>query len=97
MPSPDPLDTLQQHLDRLRNGSATVAPLATWVHAQPSLCEGLPDRFQPVLHGLIDRLESGALFSQESCSFSQDALVDSLQQWIDAARASRQRSQGGPG
>jgi len=39
-----------------------------------------------VLHGLVDRLESSALFSEESCSFSQHDLLDSLQLWIDKAR-----------
>ena len=34
-----------------------------------------------------DRLESSALFSEESCSFSQKDLVDSLRMWVDKARA----------
>ena len=36
---------------------------------------------------LLDRLEAGALFSEESCSFSQKDLLDSLQLWADKARA----------
>ena len=39
-----------------------------------------------VLHDLLDRLESSALFSEESCSFSQRDLLDNLQTWIDKAR-----------
>jgi hypothetical protein len=35
--------------------------------------------------GLIDRLESSALFSEESCSFSQVDLLDSLAMWLDKA------------
>jgi len=38
-----------------------------------------------VLHQLMDRLESSALFSEESCSFSQRDLIDSLQMWADKA------------
>jgi len=33
----------------------------------------------------MDRLESSALFSEESCSFSQRDLIDSLQMWADKA------------
>ena len=39
-----------------------------------------------VLNQLLDRLESSALFSEESCSFSQRDLLDSLQTWLDKAR-----------
>ena len=46
---------------------------------------GLPARYAEVWHGLIDRLQSGALFSEESCSFSQTDLIDSLALWIDKA------------
>jgi hypothetical protein len=40
-----------------------------------------------VLLNLLDRLESSALFSEESCSFSQKDLLDNLQVWVDKARA----------
>ena len=46
----------------------------------------LPPRYGEVLLGLLDRLESSALFSEESCSFSQKDLLDSLQMWVDKAR-----------
>ena len=47
----------------------------------------LPPRYTEVLHGLLDRLEAGALFTEESCSFSHQDLADSLQLWLDKARA----------
>lgn len=53
----------------------------------PPLLAALPARYAEVLHGLLDRLESGALFSEESCSFSQKDLIDSLQMWLDKAGA----------
>ena len=34
---------------------------------------------------LLDRLEASALFDEESCSFSQKDLVDSLKLWVDKA------------
>ena len=51
------------------------------------LLAALPPRYGEVLLGLLDRLEAGALFTEESCSFSHQALVDQLQQWADKARA----------
>ena len=47
----------------------------------------LPEKFGIVLGDLLDRLEASALFSEESCSFSQKDLLDSLQLWADKAGA----------
>jgi hypothetical protein len=47
----------------------------------------LPEKFGEVLGNLLDRIEASALFSEESCSFSQKDLLDSLQLWADKARA----------
>ena len=38
-----------------------------------------------VLLNLLDRLESSALFSEESCSFSQKDLVGNLTMWVEKA------------
>jgi hypothetical protein len=46
----------------------------------------LPDKFGLVLGDLLDRMEASALFSGESCSFSQQGLFDNLQLWADKAR-----------
>jgi hypothetical protein len=51
------------------------------------LLAALPDKYTAVLHNLLDRLESSALFSEESCSFSQQDLLGSLQMWLDKAQA----------
>ena len=55
----------------------------------------LPERFGVVLGNLLDRLESSALFSEESCSFSQKDLLGGLQMWADKARAQLPNSQVG--
>jgi len=39
-----------------------------------------------VLLNLLDRLESSALFSEESCSFSQKDLVANLTMWAEKAQ-----------
>jgi hypothetical protein len=47
-----------------------------------------------VLHALLDRLESSALFAEESCSFSQTDLLDSLQLWLDKAQLQLEKERG---
>jgi len=46
----------------------------------------LPARYGDVLNQLLDRMESSALFTEESCSFSQKDQLASLQIWLDKAR-----------
>ncbi|MBU0746962.1 MAG: hypothetical protein KKB08_05440 [Gammaproteobacteria bacterium] len=80
------LRTLRTELDALREGLTRPANFSSQVRTQTALLNALPPRYTEVLHGLLDRLESSALFSEESCSFSQKDLVDSLQMWVDKAR-----------
>ena len=80
------LCTLRTELYALREGLTRPANFSVQVRAQTALLDALPPRYAEVLHGLLDRLESSALFSEESCSFSQKDLVDSLQMWVDKAR-----------
>jgi hypothetical protein len=47
----------------------------------------LPEKFDVVLADLLDRIEASALFSGESCSYSQQGLFDNLQLWADKARS----------
>ena len=80
--------TLHQMTETLRQCQQGQRPLNELTRQWRS--EGsalpLPERFNEVLGGLLDRLEAGALFSEESCSFSQKDLLDSLQLWADKAR-----------
>ena len=50
-----------------------------------AMLAALPARFADVLMQLLSRLESSALFTEESCSFSRHDLLDSLQLWLDKA------------
>ncbi len=81
------LAPLQGGLDALRQGSIRPADFSRQARAQQALLDALPPRYAEVLHGLLDRLESSALFAEESCSFSQIDLLDSLQLWLDKAAA----------
>jgi hypothetical protein len=80
------LAVLQTGLQQLRSGTLTVAAFSRLARDQTGLLARLPAPFEPVLQHLLDRLESAALFSEESCSFSQTELLDSLQQWRDHAQ-----------
>ena len=82
----DQLTPLQDALARFSEDAISAASLSELARSQHGLLAALPPRYAEVLHGLLDRLESSALFSEESCSFSQKDLVDSLQMWIDKAR-----------
>jgi hypothetical protein len=79
------LAELGQALADLRANAMGAAAFCTWARTQEALLRALPPRFGEVLLGLLDRLESSALFSEESCSFSQSALLDNLDMWLQKA------------
>jgi hypothetical protein len=79
------LAALSAEFQQLRGNPLRVAPFSTLARGQAELLAALPPRYAEVLHGLLDRLESSALFAEESCSFSQTDLLDSLQLWLDKA------------
>lgn len=79
------LTHLRKSLAALRSDSLCVAAFVNTARQTEALLQVLPPRFAEVWSGLIDRLESSALFSEESCSFSQVDLLDSLSLWLDKA------------
>lgn len=76
---------LQTQFDALRAGRTHAAAFSVQARAHTELLAALPPRYTEVLLNLLDRLESSALFAEESCSFSQTDLLDSLQLWLDKA------------
>jgi hypothetical protein len=81
------LDTIAARIAALRtNDGGSVTTLSNEARACAELLGALPPRYGEVLLSLLDRLESSALFSEESCSFSQKDLLDNLQVWVDKAR-----------
>ena len=79
------LSALGQSLAQLRAGALGVAAFCAQARTQEPLLAALPPRYGEVWLGLLDRLESSALFSEESCSFSQSALLDNLDLWLQKA------------
>ncbi len=81
------LTTLARALQAFERGDHTAAALSTLARQQTTLLATLPPRYSEVLLNLLDRLESSALFSEESCSFSQKDLVANLTMWVEKAQA----------
>ena len=83
------LDTLSRMTDALtassRGDLSQSEMIRLWRSGGATL--PLPDKYGKVLGNLLDRIEASALFSEESCSFSQKDLFDSLHMWADKARA----------
>lgn len=80
------LAALAQALHAFEHGGHPAAALGALARQYTTLLAALPPRYGEVLLNLLDRLESSALFSEESCSFSQKDLLDHLQAWVDKAR-----------
>ena len=83
-----------QQLTQLRNGFAQLrqqqmaaATLGLQARDSHALLQALPARYAEVLLDLLHRLESSALFSEESCSFSQHDLLANLELWAEKAQA----------
>ncbi|SFD88554.1 hypothetical protein [Paracidovorax konjaci] len=81
----DALATLTAALAELQAARMAPHAFSQLARSQPALLTALPPRYAQVLTDLLDRLESSALFSEESCSFSQSGLIDNLQTWMDRA------------
>jgi len=80
------LDNLHSDLQALRDMRTTNHAFSAAARGHAVLLAALPPRYGEVLLGLLDRLEAGALFTEESCSFSHKELVDSLELWVEKAR-----------
>ena len=78
-------EALSEGLVQLRAGSLSAHGLSDLARNQHALLDALGPRYREVLLQLMDRLESSALFSEESCSFSQSALLDNLDMWLQKA------------
>lgn len=81
------LQQLDLALTELQAGRLDTRQFVALARDQPALLAQLPPRYAEVLHGLLDRLESSALFDAESCSFSQRDLTDSMRLWLQKATA----------
>lgn len=79
------LAAMHTALRNLQAGHGSIAALCGAWRAQQDLMAALPPRYQQVAEDLLGRLEAGSLFTEESCSFSQKDLTDSLDTWLAKA------------
>ena len=78
---------LARELEAVRTGQADSAAVVRSLRAAHDLVTALTPRHRHALDEILNRMESGSLFSEESCSFSQSELRDALAQWLAHARA----------
>ncbi|MDE1997367.1 MAG: hypothetical protein KGI91_07120 [Burkholderiales bacterium] len=75
-------------LSAFSSGQLSLTNLAQqWRQAAQSHQPALPARYLEVLERVLSQLESSALFTEESCSFSQSDMVAALADWLARARA----------
>ena len=86
MPIPS-IAALQTSIASLRNKESATAQFCVLWRSQDGLLDALPPRYREVMDDLLDRLESGSAFSEESCSYSQDDLLGALEDWLNKAQA----------
>ncbi|HET6789638.1 MAG TPA: hypothetical protein VFH49_16870 [Aquabacterium sp.] len=84
----DRLSALPDTLNDFARGDLSLSDLArNWRDAAHDHEPALPQRYIDVLERLLNQLESAALFTEESCSFSQADMVAALSDWLGRARA----------
>lgn len=82
----DQLAVFSAQIAQIQSGDLLANAFVHQARAHTALLQALPEKYSTVFHDLLDRLESGALFSEESCSFSQRDLLDSLALWARKAQ-----------
>jgi hypothetical protein len=78
-------ETLQRDLLAARAGELDMGTLARRLRGL-ILPAALPPKYGEVLAEITDRIESSALFDEESCSYSQSDLLEALEVWARKAQ-----------
>ncbi|HWW99344.1 hypothetical protein [Collimonas sp.] len=92
MPHQETVQLLRSAVSAMRNTPAGIAGLCRTWRAQTALLSALPPRFAEVAEDILGRLEAASLFSEESCSYSQQDLLTHLGAWLDQAQLALQKS-----
>lgn len=87
MPPAAALAALMRDLDAVRAGRLDSNSVVKTLRDAHELAAALTPRHGQALDEILTRLESGSLFSEESCSFSQHDLHDALEAWLTHAAA----------
>lgn len=74
---------LRQSLTNIEAGRGNLTTLvALWRQSEVT---ALPERFGVALDTILMRMESGSLFDEDGCSFSQHDMVGALRHWLQRA------------
>ena len=79
------LAALREKLAQFAKGAISHADFVAAWRNQASCLSALPPRFGEVLETMLMQVESSALTSTESCSFSADDFVTAFSQWLERA------------
>lgn len=79
------LRSLRTALDDLQQKRISIQAFCQAWRTQTALLSALPPRYAQVMEDLLGRMEAGSLFTEESCSFSQEDLQANLAVWLDKA------------
>lgn len=90
MPHESALNSLRSGLQALQARQIPISDFCQQWRNQSGLLADLPERYRQVMEDLLGRLEAGSLFTEESCSFSQEDLHAHLAVWLDKAQQTLQ-------
>ena len=91
----DPLLRLKKLVDLLENNEfETTTALIFAFRQEKALLAELPSVFEGALESILERIESTAMFSEESCSFSQSDMLAALSIWIEKATSYLRKQMG---
>lgn len=79
------LTLLRSSLNALKAKQLSVSEFCQTWRSQQAMLAALPARYGQVMEDLLGRMEAGSLFTEESCSFSQEDLQANLSVWLDKA------------
>jgi len=79
------VNLLRDSLEALKSKRMSLSEFCQTWRGQQALLAALPERYGQVMEDLLGRMEAGSLFTEESCSFSQDDLQANLSVWLDKA------------
>ena len=77
---------MQDALQAVQQNQMSINAFCQIWRTQATQLSDLPPRYREVLEDLLSRLETGSLFTEESCSFSQTDLLTTLDMWLDNTR-----------
>lgn len=76
---------MRESLTALQRQDMSITAFCRAWRTHHAALNALPARYAQVMEDGLGRLESGSLFTEESCSFSQKDLQDTLAVWLDKA------------